>query len=155
MYAVYVLACTLQLTTFSLRCNLSEPDMPSLNQCGKLLNTTSFKQGAIVPAGKGTRSAVSLAAALQHRQLQSSNAKTELDAASPAQPPRAVAPQKTPRWGAATSHGSARRGERGDRQYGMATMLQGSLLVPVLIVLFHAVRFELNRMKLFLATIPA
>lgn len=69
MYAVYVLACTLQLTTFSLRCNLSEPDMPSLNQCGKLLNTTSFKQGAIVPAGKGTRSAVSLAAALQHRQL--------------------------------------------------------------------------------------
>lgn len=86
---------------------------------------------------------------------QSSNAKTELDAASPAQPPRAVAPQKTPRQGAATSRGSARRGERGDRQYGMATVLQGSLLVPVLIVLFHAVRFELNRMKAFLATIPA
>lgn len=69
MYAVCVLACTLQLTTFSLQCNLSEPDMPSLNQCGKLLNTTSFKQGAIVPAGKGTRRTVSLAAALQRRQL--------------------------------------------------------------------------------------
>lgn len=76
-------------------------------------------------------------------------------AASPAQPPRAVAPQKAPRRGAATSLGSARRGERDDRQYGMAAVLQGSLLVPVLIVLFHAVRFELNRMKVFLATIPA
>lgn len=37
---------------FSLQCNLSKPDMPFLNQCGKLLNTMSFKQWAVVPAGK-------------------------------------------------------------------------------------------------------
>lgn len=37
---------------FSLQCSLSKLDMPSPNQCGKLLNTMCFKQWAVVPAGK-------------------------------------------------------------------------------------------------------
>jgi len=69
MYAVYVLACSLQLTVFSLQCNLSKPDTPSLNQCGKLLNTMCSKQWAVVPLGKRMKCTVILAAALRHMYL--------------------------------------------------------------------------------------
>lgn len=69
MYAVYVLACTVPLKMFSLQCNLSKPDMPSLNQCGKLLNTMCFKQRAVVPVGKRMKHTVILAAALRHMHL--------------------------------------------------------------------------------------
>lgn len=54
---------------FSLQCNLSQPDTPSLNQCGKLLNTMCFKQWAAVPVGKRMKHTVILAAALRHMHL--------------------------------------------------------------------------------------
>lgn len=53
-----------QLTTFSLQCNLSKPDMLSLYQSGKLLNPMCSKQWAVVPVGNTMKRAVILAAAL-------------------------------------------------------------------------------------------
>lgn len=69
MHAVYVLACTLQLTTFSLWCSLSKPDMLSLYQCGKLPNTVCSRQWAAVPVGNTMKHIVIPAAALWHMHL--------------------------------------------------------------------------------------
>lgn len=55
---------SLQLTTFSLQCNLSKPDMLSLYQSGKLLNPMCSKQWAVVPVGNTMKRTVILAAAL-------------------------------------------------------------------------------------------
>lgn len=67
-----------------------------------------------------------------------------------------MAPQKALRWGAATSLASIWRHKpekSEDTQCRMATALQGPLLVPVLIVPFLAVHFELNRMRVIPAWI--
>lgn len=150
MYAVYVLACTLQLTMFSLQCNLSKPDMPSLNQRGKLLNTTCFQQWAVVPVGKRTKSTVILAAALWHMQLpliKRQNSRSQLLQHDPSSCGSSKSPETRcchiPQLCAKTQ-----TKESDDRQCGMATVLQGPLLVPVLIVSFLAVHFELNRMRI-------
>lgn len=77
MHAVYVLACTLQLTMFSLQCNLSKPDLLSLYHCGKLLNTVCSKQWAAVPAGNTMKHTAMLAAAVWHMLLLVIKSQTE------------------------------------------------------------------------------
>lgn len=150
MYAVYVLACTLQLTMFRLQCNLSKPDMPSLNQCGKLLNTMCFKQWAVVPVGKRMKHTVILAAALRHMHLLVIKSQNRAGCSFTSTIPPSCGSSKGPEMRCCDIpqlHVMTQTRESDDRQCGMTTVLRGPLLVPVLTVPFLAVHFALNRMR--------
>lgn len=151
MYAVYVLACTPQLTMSSLQCNLSKPDMPSLNQCGKLLSTMRFKHRAVVPAGKRTKHTVTLAAALWHMHLLVIKNQNRAGCSSQLHQhnPSKLWLLKRP-WDEMLWHPLAPCEDTNQRKMtgnvGWPQRFKG-LLVPVLIVPFPAVHFELNRMR--------
>lgn len=149
MHAVYVLPCTLQLTTFSLQCNLSKSDMLSLYQCGKLLNPMCSKQWAAVSVGNTSKHTVILAAALwyMHLLVIKSQNRAKCSSQLHQHKPSNLWILKRP-WDGVLWHTLISCEVNEKAMTGrVATVLQGPLPAMVLFVQFLAVHFELNRIR--------
>lgn len=148
MHAVYVLACTFQLTIFSLQCNLSKPDMLSLYQCGKLLNTMCSEQWAAVPVGNTMKRPVIPAAALWHIHLLL--IKSQNRARCSSQLHRHNLSNlwilKRP-WDGVLWHALTSCEETTKKQVGWPQCFKDLFLLRALIVQFFVGHFELNRIR--------